>query len=371
MIITSPPYWNMRNYGCSTEIVWDATPGCKHNFSKEIVKKHTGGGGNCLVASHRKGVYRFTTSSRFCVKCGAWKGQLGHEPDLYLYLKHLLDIFDELKRVLKEGGTCWVNISDRYGGNPTGMSWKRHDIVTSQQDPNRSYERMSSWHKCMLAIPERFAIGMIDRGWILRNKIVWHKTNPIPCPVPDRFSNTWEHLLFFSKSGKYYFDLDAVRVPHKQNRAQAERDFLRAIQDRHDVGGPEGKVISPYVLNHHKGKNPGDLWTISLRAFKDAHCAVFPEQLIEGPIRAGCPERVCRNGSATKDQPESCHKDSCQHQCKCSRGIVLDPFMGSGTTAVVAQKLGRDYMGFEPNPDYVRIARKRLRGKRRITRNAA
>ena len=401
MVITSPPYWNMRDYSSATETIWDAVPGCKHKFSKEIVKTRTGGGGNCLVGSHRKGVFRFTTSSRFCVKCGAWKGQFGQEPDFHLYIKHLLDIFDEIKRVLKKEGTCWINISDTYGGSATGLSCKSHDVIANlPKSLNHICQRTSPWNKCMLGLPERFALGMIGRGWLLRNKIVWHKPNHIPCPVKDRFTNSWEHLFFFSKSRKYYFDLDAVRVPHKQSRAQAERDFTRTMQGRYS------SVHSSYILNHHKGKNPDDLWTISLRPFKGAHFAVFPEQLIERPILAGCPSRVCKKcgipklqrveavnpntfnikardikeggikhsdrKASKKEINNSNEKDYVSDlriktifECKCNAGfipgVVLDPFMGSGTTAVVARRLGRNFLGIELNPDYVRIARKRLK----------
>ena len=183
MVITSPPYWNLRDYGNTTESIWDETIVCKHQFGREIHRKKTGGQEKAQVGNHRDGVGQIDNISRFCIKCGAWKGQLGLEPDFYLYLKHLLDIFDEIKRVLKKTGTCWVNFGDTYGGKGLNTGNVNHARGNSSILPdNISCMLMSShvrrkWDKCLLGLPERFMIGMIDRGWTLRNKIVWHKPN--------------------------------------------------------------------------------------------------------------------------------------------------------------------------------------------------
>lgn len=396
MVITSPPYWNMRDYGKTTSTVWDTDENCKHKFGKKIIKKHSGGCGNCQVGHHRNGVYQFISSSSFCIKCGAWKGQLGQEPDFELYVKHLLDIFDEIKRVLKKTGTCWVNLGDTYGGSSMGLT----------RGSCRDNMRMiSSWSKCMLGLPERFMVGMIDRGWKLRNKIIWHKPNHVPSPVKDRFVNSWEHIFFFSKSGKYYFDLDAVRVPHVSRGLFANCDQ----KQKADKQMGKCKSLTPQdlsVIGCPGGKVPDDLWNIAVACLKEAHFAVFPPKLIEMPMLAGCPKQVCKKcgipklqrteggnmnafnirvrdvkkgrikhtnrKASNKEITGYCEKDYISKPivktvlgCKCNAGfalgVVLDPFMGSGTTAVVAKRHGRDFLGLELNPDYIKIAKKRLK----------
>ena len=283
MVITSPPYYNLRNYGKITESIWDETVKCRHVFGDPITLKRTGGGQNSKVFNNRINIDSFTSKSCFCIKCGAWKGQLGLETDFHLYIKHLLDIFSEVKRVLKPDGTCWINIGDSYGNSNMKTDCR-------------------NWSKCLLGLPERLALGMIQRGWYFRNRIVWHKPNNIPSPVKDRLTHTWEYLYLFSKSQHYYFDLDSIRVPPKRE------------------------------IYHKKGKNPGDLWSIATKPFKEAHFAVSPEEIIKRPVLTTRPN-----------------------------SIILDPFIGSGTTAVVAKKLGRRFIGFEANPEYVKIARRRIK----------
>lgn len=219
MVITSPPYWNLRDYGKLTEIIWDGTPNCKHIFNKKIIKKRSGGEKSSKTGHHQKGIGHFVNSSQCCSKCNAWKGQLGLEPDFHLYINHLLDIFDEVKRVLKKTGTCWVNLGDTYGGSGNASGHKKNTKnagrTTISYGSTKGNQKLTrSYQKCLLAIPERFILGMIGRGWILRNKIIWHKPNHMPSSVKDRFANSWEYLLLFSKSKKYYFDHDAVRISH-------------------------------------------------------------------------------------------------------------------------------------------------------------
>lgn len=398
MVITSPPYWNMRDYGKTTLTVWDGDENCKHKFGKKIIRKHSGGCGNCQVGHHRNGVFQFSSSSRFCAKCGAWKGQLGQEPDFELYVKHLLDIFDEIRRVLKKTGTCWVNLGDTYGGGSMGFA---------RGSCRDNVKMKSSWNKSMLGLPERFMVGMIDRGWTLRNKIVWYKPNHVPSPVKDRFCNSWEHIFFFSKSRKYYFDLDAVRVPHVSQALSANGDYKQKVNRQ--KGDDKCKSSTPQdlpVIGCPGGKVPDDLWKIAVACLKEAHFAVFPPKLIEMPMLAGCPKHVCKKCGLPKLQrSEAGNKNAfnirvrdvkkgrikhydrkasnkeitsyCENdyvpdakvktvfECKCNAGfvpgIVLDPFMGSGTTALVAQGHGRDFLGLELNPQYIKIARKRIR----------
>jgi DNA modification methylase len=415
-------------------------------------------------------------------------GQIGLEESYENFLEKLLLIFDEAHRVLKKTGTCWVNFGDTYAGSwgnyaPSGIKnlqrektisgkrWERKGSLSEMTRPPSSRPQTVQ-PKSLCMIPERFALGMLKRGWILRNKIIWHKPNHMPCSVKDRFTNSWEYLFMFAKSKKYYFDLDAVRVPHtslqrankvgceKSNDPQptgdSQRDFWAVPSETRSKGaliGESGAVRVPggqgwtghppggqaRIIREKDprwlspgGKNPGDVvkasggtgleqglvwrkggykewseakraekndprwpgqkshikdsysdagdyWDISSQPFKGAHFAVFPEKLCERPILAGCPKEVCAecgNPRFFKTEKNQVEKDSAfQHAknevfpCGCNAGykpgLVLDPFMGAGTTAVVAKKLGRDYIGFDLNPDYAAMAKRRIENSKK------
>lgn len=271
MCITSPPYWGLRDYGVD--------------------------------------------------------GQLGLEPDFNEYIDKLCTIFDEVKRVLKDTGTCWVNIGDSYSStrwsnspSTSGKSGAYTDIVLDKQhDPP---------DKCLVGIPFRFALEMIDRGWILRNTIIWHKKNCMPSSVKDRFTVDFEYLFFFSKNKKYYFEqqLEPLKtIPHAPKNTKALQigslNGTRYEQKDHNR-----------IWGSNNGRNMRCVWNINPKPYKGAHFAVFPEELIETPIKAGCP----------------------------INGVVLDPFMGSGTTAAVAKRLYRNYIGIELNSEYHQLIDERL-----------
>lgn len=372
---------------------------------------------------------------------------LGLEPSFHLFVDHLCSIFDEVKRVLKPTGTVWVNLGDKYhnaskwtssGQSPQSIG-KGHNrgYVAGHRNNQRIPE------KCLSLIPERFAIEMIDRGWILRNDIVWHKPNHMPESVRDRFTCSWEHLFLFSLNRRYHFDLDAVRVPHKTKgrelttmKEPSRSRLTTNITDRrlgpapagprgfHGLGknpgdcwsippesrsmgaiaGPRGAVRVPGGagwIGHvpggaariardndprwlpPAGKNPGDFWPIGTSGSTLKHFAIFPEKLIERPILSGCPKWVCKrcgtpkatrsiaqgheavtNAKSDRSQSDTKKRTKTVFGCRCKRGfesgIVLDPFMGAGTTAVVARRLGRRFLGFELNPKYVKMAQRRL-----------
>ncbi len=288
------------------------------------------------------------------------RGQLGQERSPGEYLERLLAVFDEVRRVLKPSGTCWVVLGDTYSGS--GHQWTVNGRCSNRHFKSASSARMAGSRdstlrgvdtqgkhsiprKSLCLNPERFAIGMVDRGWILRNHIVWHKPNHMPSPMTDRLTCSWEHVFFFSKQQRYHFDLDAIREPHKTaiSKSPKRRDArmppkIGSIIHRRRI--PKGHEPGAF---HPKGKNPGDYWaqargvddcwSISTRPFVGAHFAVYPEPLCERPIKAGCPEN----------------------------GIVLDPFCGAGTTLIVARKHSRQFVGIDLNRDYVNMARQRLR----------
>ncbi|MHA1225205.1 MAG: DNA-methyltransferase [Candidatus Hodarchaeales archaeon] len=328
MVLTSPPYWGLRDYGIQQ--IFGGNKDCKHEWGDEIKRINSGGRG--YKQDTNKGSF-FINKQCICQKCGAWRGQLGLEPTPEMYIKHLTNIFNEVKRVLKKEGTLWLNIGDTYGGSGGDhKEWHKND-AGFQGGLMRGCQLKKLMPKCLLMIPERLAWSLIQDGWILRNKIIWHKPNAMPSSVKDRFSNKWEYLFLFSKNKKYYFDLDLIREPYIKplNRWGGDKLIAKGKSTWDEATGQttyRNRDMRPNAL----GKNPGDIWMINTQPFPKAHFAVFPEKLCEKPIKAGCPEG----------------------------GIVLDPFCGSGTALFVAQQLKRWYIGIEMNPEYCKIAEKRL-----------
>lgn len=414
-VVTSPPYWGLRDYGGATELIWDSLvrkygAECEHDFEIEERRLHGGSSNNTIHSAINRGGLKvdWTTRDGFCSKCGAWKGQLGLEPDFNLYVRHMLAIFDEVKRVMKDSGTCWVNMGDTYGGSGCGKNDYRNNNKRSLSNPllysDKPNPQVGYEAKSLCGIPQRFMLGMLERGWILRNVIIWHKPNCMPSSARDRFTVDFEYIFFFVKSRKYYFETQFEPIS-----ASSWKD-PRLDSGREEHVGKSGKRI--YSMNATVIKSSGRIkrciWRITTKPFRGAHFAVYPEQLVETPIKAGCPEQVCKKcGSArrniirlaknsdafnirVRDVQEGRIKhfdrvasdwevgryDEKAYQptrrtsvvakgCGCrggfKPGVVLDPFIGSGTTAIIAKKLGRNFIGFEMNPAYIRIAETRLR----------
>lgn len=266
-------------------------------------------------------------------------GQYGLEETPAAYVEQMRQVFAEVRRVLTADGTLWLNLGDSYaaaegqgnrgaqsrlqgGGRP---SFRRDGATVAA--PRRSAVGMPP--KNLLGIPWRVAFALQDDGWILRNHIAWHKPNAMPESVKDRLSSRHESLFLLAKSDRYWFDLDAIREPHtmEQRRrsvthnydppsSQPEHRGLHEVRDGH---APDG---------HPLGRNPGDVWSIPTVPFAAAHFAVFPPDLAERCVRAGC-------------------KPS---------GVVLDTFAGSGTTGMVAGKLGRRFVGIDLSAKYLDLA---------------
>lgn len=234
-------------------------------------------------------------------------GQLGLEPHPSLYLDHLWTIMEEVKRVLKPTGTCWWNMGDSYGRQAGDDSTKDPESI------NTGYRKVveSGWavkgiHRCpkgdawlrpkqLLGIPWRFVIGCQDRGWLLRNDIIWAKPNPMPASVRDRFSCTYEHVFLLVKEPRYWFALDEVREPHAESSLQRNAydwNSLQRTRDPRERRGMDTRKAGA-LMNESVGKNPGDVWRIPTQAFPLAHFATFPEALVERCVRAGCPPQVC------------------------------------------------------------------------------
>jgi len=310
MLMTSVPYYGLRDYGEDTATIWGGNEDCEHEWYSVPI-----GGRNKRIGDDdpkfANNLENPQGNSNFCSKCGCWHGQLGLEPTPELYIEHLRMVFAEVKRVLKKTGTCWVNIGDTYASGKSRYNSRPHTLSGKGRDEPMSWNKPDLYKqgyqdKCMCMIPERFAFMMIDLGYILRNKIIWHKPNPMPSSVKDRFNTTYEMLYFFSKNKKYWFDLDAVREPWNDKRPS---DIRRAEENHKGYQGKYGKgynaqyqdkipgqgIKGQPVGNPSSGKNPGDCWSINTQPFPDAHFAVFPEKLCVRPILAGCPSEVCKH----------------------------------------------------------------------------
>ena len=257
------------------------------------------------------------------------EGQLGLEPTFQEYITKLCDIFDEVKRVLRKDGTCWVNLGDTYGGTGSGQKdTGKHGYTPETMATTKDKPQSKLQGKSLIQIPARFSIEMCNRGWILRNEIIWHKPNCMPSSVKDRFTVDFEKIFFFVKSKKYWFETQ--REGHTSTRWGGTNES-DCKQGDYSMATKAGRRSHKNDY-HPDGRNKRTVWKINTKPFKGAHFAVFPEDLIETPIKAGCPKG----------------------------GVVIDIFSGAGTTGVVAKKQGKDFIGIELNEEYYKIAEKRI-----------
>lgn len=275
------------------------------------------------------------------------QGQIGQEESPQLYIDRLRLIFAEVHRVLKPSGTLWLNIGDSYAGSMQGAGTKapsakqqsnrgtQYMLEPSHKSPLRRLEGYKP--KDMLGIPWQLAFTLREDGWYLRQDIIWYRGNCMPESVRDRCTKSYEHVFLLSKSPKYYFDGDAIREPCTESSVA---DFKRR-KTLGNKGGGHGSFeeVRPdlcrsrgdYYASDFK-RHARDVWIINTKPYRGAHFATFPEELAERCILAGCP----------------------------ANGTVLDPFMGSGTTAVTALRLGRSYVGIDLNPVYIALAQERI-----------
>jgi site-specific DNA-methyltransferase (adenine-specific) len=270
-------------------------------------------------------------------------GQIGKESSPDMYIAALLDVFSEVDRVLKPDGTCFINLGDTYGGSGAGTT-KNADIGAYLQHSKYSYMlpnssaksavyRGTNKQKSLLMIPYRFAWQMVENsGWKLRNIINWHKPNQMPCSAKDRFTVDFEPVFFFSKNTQYYFDQQFEPYSTPLNRWGGVNLDTAQSKSAWSEQTKQNLYRNRNMRPNSKGRNMRTTWSINTQSFKGNHFAVYPEKLVERMLLAACPPS----------------------------GIVLDPFAGSGTTCVVAQKTGRNFIGIELNPQYVEIAKNRL-----------
>lgn len=258
-------------------------------------------------------------------------GQYGLEATPSAYVETMRGLFAEARRVLADDGTLWLNLGDSYVAGPPGK--RRSSGLQGRSQAVTTPEGLGDKTRCgipeknLMMIPVRVALALQDDGWLLRNDIIWSRPNAMPESVGDRLATRYEHVFLFAKQPRYWFDLDAVREPHK---APGRRAGAGAFTGR-NMNHPR-TATGEYTGQHANGRNPGDIWEIATRPYPAAHFAVFP---IDLPIR--CIKAGCKPG-----------------------GTVLDPFSGSGTTGAAARQLGRQYVGIDLNPAYHDLARERF-----------
>ena len=266
------------------------------------------------------------------------EGQLGLESTPEEYVSKMTAVFSEVRRVLKDDGTLWLNLGDSYAGSgrgPTGENGLGNQQKRQGFDSPKIVIPDGLKPKDLVGIPWRVAFALQADGWYLRQDIIWHKPNPMPESVTDRCTKSHEYVFLMSKSAKYYFDAEAIK--EKATVGCKDTDFLpNSEKDKSDFTKIKSCATGA-SFNNRTGKiidtrNRRSVWTITTQPFKEAHFAVFPPDLIKPMVLAGCPEG----------------------------GIILDPFMGSGTAAVVARSLGRHFVGIELNEKYKQMAERRV-----------
>ena len=418
--VTSPPYWGLRDYGLPSQ-VWGGDAGCEHEWGAYIRPGMSGGTASAKVQIKGQDNFQIVPDSEqaFCQHCNAWRGSLGLEPTPELYVQHLVDIFREVRRVLRDDGTLWLNMGDSYaqGGKRATKAELEADAqrASKKNYPTQAFAGYKGWDrsagtavgglkvKDLCGIPWRLAFALQADGWWLRSDIIWEKPNCMPESVRDRPTKAHEYVFLLAKSKSYYYDQDAIREPSvypNDTRKPYAPGQVDARGNGHDRGGGQ------YQERDGGKRNKRTVWTIATQPYSGAHFATFPPALIEPCIKAGssergaCPEcgkawervverkRLSRPELSPDDPRYRPNRYKGKHEavkgemgadcgyttsttigwqpaCKCNAGdpvpqLVLDPFIGAGTTGLVAEQLGRDWFGIELSPEYVEMALERI-----------
>ena len=343
--ITSPPYWGLRDYGTAT---WDGgDSSCNHvddvalaerlRQKKSMISVGERIDGSTRTRVHDEQIGNTIQHRDVCPKCGAKRidAQLGAEKTPEAYVENMVKVFREVRRILRDDGTVWLNLGDSYAHNV-----KEHNTKSDKQSsnrgtkefltPHRNFEGVGIKSKDLVGIPWRVAFALQADGWYLRQDIIWHKPNPMPESVTDRCTKSHEYIFMLSKKSHYYFDHEAIKekavgVPHAPGNKNKTQPSEKGARD---------PALEPDRVWASDGKrNRRSVWTVTTKPFRGAHFATFPKDLIEPCVLAGCPVGE----------------------------TVFDPFTGSGTTAIVSLKHNRNFIGTELNPEYIKIAEARIK----------
>lgn len=348
--ITSPPYWGLRDYGTAT---WEkGDPECDH-----VQRSARGDLGRCSddIRGGNINPSPVDTTIQYretCAKCEARRvdSQLGLEQTPEIYVERMVEVFREVRRVLRDDGTLWLNLGDSYAGSRgAGPPGAKSTLVGNGHiggGPKLAklgrvgahWDRASELpRKNLVGIPWRVAFALQAAGWILRSDIIWSKPNPMPEAVTDRPTKAHEYIFLLTKGRKYFYDADAISEPADLSRVgQNQGRWGNAIKSsRAGAMGakPSGNEATGASVVGGTTRNKRTVWTVATQPYPEAHFATFPPKLIEPCVLAGCPEG----------------------------GTILDPFAGSGTTGVVALRAGRRFVGIELNPEYRELARRRIK----------
>lgn len=286
----------------------------------KVLKSFPDGSINCCV----------TSPPYFGLRDYGIDGQIGLEVTPEDFVNSLVEVFREVRRVIRDDGTLWLNLGDSYSGSGKGV-WnvpdEKKSKVKETYRPSSNPVKVQTGlkPKDLIGIPWRVAFALQADGWYLRQDIIWHKPNPMPESVRDRCTKSHEYIFLFSKSPKYYFDNKVIKEPIVKGSSGSQ--FNKGKTALHQAARSSDKDrIEP------KMKNKRSVWSVSTKPFSEAHFATFPPDLIEPCVLAGCPEY----------------------------GVVLDPFNGAGTTGLVSIRNNRVYQGIELNPEYIEISHRRL-----------
>ena len=388
--------------------VWGGNPDCEHEWDEYFREGQSGGKNSKKLKSKKVDVienfqaFDGERQSR-CNKCGAWKGQLGLEPNYHMYVEHLMIVMNELKRILKKTGTLWWNMGDSYASSGSSNRHSGYPDPKWDKARNGSFEEPTAFDqgikpKSLMMIPERLAMAMIDDGWILRNTLCWFKKNAMPTSVSDRFSNKWEYVFFFTKSKKYYFDLDSIRKPLAGSSIKriSQKNIPNQFKSGKSVDFAETNPVNniPKILNnmHQKyqkegayqgshsgylnedgslrvnlnGANPGDVIntpTVRHKSWASNPGHKFSHERKYDPDADGgdfldIPTKP-HSFAHFAVMPETLIEPLIKAGCPLD-GVVLDPFAGSGTVGVVGKKQGKNAILIEISPEYVEIIKNRL-----------
>ena len=332
--VTSPPYWGLRDYGTAS---WEGGDvNCDHTISMPTKWNDPKRGTNYT----RPEVAGRGGDASACHLCGAKRidSQLGLEETPEEYVENMVEVFREVKRVLKDDGTVWLNLGDSYNSSPAGnKSWgdgvgsnKYYEVEKIHQKEKKNFGGLKP--KDLVGIPWRVAFALQSDGWYLRQDIIWHKPNPMPESVTDRCTKSHEYIFLLSKSAKYFYDADAIAEKSLEYGKDKISDLGNIRYEGKRTLDKSGKNGQDSFVTINETRNKRSVWKMNTKPYKEAHFAVFPPKLPELCIKAGTSEG----------------------------DTVLDPFFGSGTTGWVAQRLGRKWIGIELNPEYVKIAEKRF-----------
>lgn len=383
--ITSPPYWGLRDYGTPPLIFGETYSVCDdgHEWGDE----ETGGfRSNNTPGPDRVGSKRRHNGSgnqpggsgHFCQRCGAWRGQLGLEPTPDLFVRHLVEIFRGVRRVLSDDGTLWIVIGDTYvrRGSRVRYQGERRGFEASGDEGFRRYNNPEGLKQGdLVGIPWMLALALRDDGWYLRAENIWHKPNAMPESVRSRTTRAHEQVFMLSKSERYYYDHEAVKESavssHARNGFARPQQISRGGRGKEEQWERTGK------------RNKRSVWTINTRQFPGAHFAVFPHALVEPMVLASSSATTCgtcgapyrskvvsgtsyEGNSGLKAGPVVSsaivgEEPTCDHRDG-SGGPdwVLDPFCGTGTTDAVALKFGRRFGGVDLSEEYTAMAEREI-----------